>query len=205
MNKAIECIFFIVVSSFIIPFIFGLHKLLEYILFKRNRKRVFLIMYTVVVLIIVGSLLFAIAYAGNYLTQSKLGKYICVIIYTIVLAINASDFFAKNFYQNREIRITNKATAFKNGFTFMSSNFIVAHLPIKLLINGFYLICIIVAQMFSLGLIGDNGFVSFCRFNEYGILIYLAVKEIFEVYAKKQEKTRLDIVADVLDKDIMKN
>ncbi|MBR1974307.1 MAG: hypothetical protein IKA20_00480 [Clostridia bacterium] len=88
-------------------------------------------MYTVVVLIIVGSLLSAIAYAGNYLTQSKLGKYICVIIYTIVLAINASNFFAKNFYQNREIIITNKATAFKNGFTFMSSNFIVAHLPIK--------------------------------------------------------------------------
>lgn len=53
MNAAIECIFFIVVSSFIIPFIFGLHKLLEYILFKRNRKRVFLIMYTIVVLIII--------------------------------------------------------------------------------------------------------------------------------------------------------
>lgn len=205
MNKAIECIFFIVVSSFIIPFIFGLHKLLEYILFKRNRKTVFLIMYTMVVLTIVGSLLSAIAYAGNYLTQSKLGKYICVIIYTIVLAINASDFFAKNFYQNRETHIINKATAFKNGFTFMSSNFIVAHLPIKLLINVFYLVCIIVAQMFSLELIGDNGFVSFCRFNEYGILIYLAVKEIFEIYAKKQEKTRLDIVADILDKDIMKN
>ena len=99
MNTAIECIFFIVVSSFIIPFIFGLHKLLEYILFKRNRKRVFLIMYTIVVLIIIGALLSAIAYAGNYLTQSKLGKYICVISYTIVLAINASDFFAKNFYQ----------------------------------------------------------------------------------------------------------
>ena len=205
MNAAIECVFFIVISSFILPFIFGLHKLLEYILFKRSLKRVFLIMYTVVVLIIIGALLSAIAYAGNYLTQSKLGKYICVIIYTIVLAINASDFFAKNFYQNREIRITNKATAFKNGFTFMSSNFIVAHLPIKLLINVFYLICIIVAQMFSLEVIGDNGFVAFCRFNEYGILIYLAVKEIFEVYAKKQEKTRLDIVADVLDKDIMKN
>ena len=205
MNTAIECIFFIVVSSFIIPFIFGLHKLLEYILFKRSRKRVFLIMYTIVIFIIIGSLLSAIAYAGNYLTQSKLGKYICVIIYTIVLAINASDFFAKNFYQDRETHIINKATAFKNGFTFMSSNFIVAHLPIKLLINVFYLICIIVAQMFSLELIGDNGFVSFCRFNEYGILIYLAVKEIFEVYAKKQEKTRLDIVADVLDKDIMKN
>ena len=205
MNKAIECIFFIVVSSFIIPFIFGLHKLLEYILFKRSRKRVFLIMYTIVIFIIIGSLLSAIAYAGNYLTQSKLGKYICVIIYTIVLAINASDFFAKNFYQDRETHIINKATAFKNGFTFMSSNFIVAHLPIKLLINGFYLICIIVAQMFSLELIGDYGFVSFFRFNEYGLLIYLAVKEIFEVYAKKLEKTRLDIVADVLDKDIMKN
>ena len=166
MNTAIDCIFFIVVSSFIIPFIFGLHKLLEYILFKRSRKRVFLIMYTIVIFIIIGSLLSAIAYAGNYLTQSKLGKYICVIIYTIVLAINASDFFAKNFYQDRETHIINKATAFKNGFTFMSSNFIVAHLPIKLLINVFYLICIIVAQMFSLELIGDNGFVSFCRFNE---------------------------------------
>lgn len=162
-------------------------------------------MYTIVVLIIIGALLSAIVYAGNYLTQSKLGKYICVIIYTIVLAINASDFFAKNFYQNRETHIINKATAFKNGFTFMSSNFIVAHLPIKLLINVFYLICLIVAQMFSLELIGNNEFVSFCRLNEYGILIYLAVKEIFEVYAKKQEKTRLDIVADVLDKDIMKN
>ncbi|MBE7079580.1 MAG: hypothetical protein E7380_06980 [Clostridiales bacterium] len=205
MNKAIECIFFIVVSSFIIPFIFGIHKLLEYILFKRSRKKVFLIMYTIVVLIIIGALLFAIVYAGNYLSQSKLGKYICVIIYTILMAINAADFFAKTFYQNREISITNKTTAFKNGFTFMSSNFIVAHLPIKLLINIFYLICIIVAQMFSLGLIGNNGFVSFCQFNEYGILVYLAVKEIFEVYAKKQEKTRLDIVADVLDKDIMKN
>ena len=205
MNTAIECIFFIVVSSFIIPFIFGLHKLLEYILFKRSCKRVFLILYTIVLLIIIGALFSAIACAGNYLTQSKLGKYICVIIYTIMLAINASDFFAKNFYQNREISITNKATAFKNGFTFMSSNFIIAHLPIKLLINGFYLICIIVAQMFSLELIGDNGFVSFCRFNEYGILIYLAVKEIFEAYAKKQEKIRLNIVADVLDKDIMKN
>ena len=69
----------------------------------------------------------------------------------------------------------------------------------------YILVSIIVAQMFSLELIGDNGFVSFCRFNEYGIIIYIAVKEIFEVYAKKQEKTRLDIVADVLDKDIMKN
>ena len=82
--------------------------------------------------------------------------------------------------------------AFRRGFTKGNVNSIIPKLYIKTLINLFYLIILILAQIEDLKLATlPSGLSYFCTLNKYGIVIVFAVEKIIKSVAAEKKRKRI--------------
>lgn len=205
--QGIQIIFWIVVMSFFVPLI---GAFIAAIIYKYKIHRAHLLIKIVFIAFDI-ALTFGILFAlrglnklGEYLIGFPLGTYICVLTYTILLAIMSSESICNMFFLDRKQGVNSMFSAFKVGYTRAASHMLVFYMPIKPIIYSFYLLCLIVSQVVSLGYTFlSNEIVVFCQMNEYGIVILIAIQEMINSWKKKTDKKRIDIVQDVLDKDIM--
>ena len=203
----IQLVFWFIVMSFFVPLIAASLNVVgyKYKIYQAHLPNKILFAAFGVVLI-VGDLwaLWGLKELGEYLTGFPLGAYICVLVYTILLALMSSDAICKIFFLDRTQNVNSILSAFKAGYTRAASHMFVFYIPIKPIIYSLYLLCLIVSQIVSMGyaFLSDE-VVAFCQLNEYGIVILIAIQEMINSWKKKAEKKRIDIVQEVLDKDIM--
>jgi hypothetical protein len=207
MSEAIGSILFLTLVLYLISTFFGIYEIINYSIenHKYKHKKVLVILIGIIFIVILFFLFDLICFVVKLLSSDEITYYIGVLIYTILLALYSSELFSTRLFQSSKEKIDTKWKAFKNGFTDCASLIIFSHLPISIIIYTWYLLCIIVSQLYDLGFIVHSEFVSFCKYNEYGILVVMAINEIVKVVKAKKEKRRIDIVRDVLDKKMMEN
>ena len=206
MQQVINLLFSIIISSLVLPIILGLRSLFSYQIKLKKTRKVWDVIISVITLCFVFIALEMIFVQRETETIFCWQNYTVVTIYTVVLAFISSDFAKKYLYQDRNIEVVSKCTAFRMGFTRMSAWMLVAYTPINIIIYALYLGCLIVSQLYEFEIITIcSDFVDFCRLHEFGIVILVAIKELLNAIKDKKDKDRNDILNEVLDKDIIGN
>lgn len=207
MQTVIDVIFSLVLFSFVLPFIFGILEMCEYITRKAKGRKwlkpIFFALFTVISLAAI-NLIFQESKTTEIISVEN---YLKVTVYTIVLAIFSSNFARKQLYQDRKEKIDSVKKAFKKGYTKFSAQTPIVFLPINIFLYGTYLLCLIVSQLSTIPTtnIFSPDFIDWCRLHEYGIIILVATKEFLGAFNSKNDKERNVILHDILDKDIIGN
>lgn len=190
---AIAGIFFLVVSAAGTSFSVGLEEIFLYLI-ENSKKSV----KVKKALIIVCHIIFAtctlmfvfwgIGRLSYLLCSTNIGGYIAVIIYTLLLALMA----ANSLYLSPLVKVDSCIKAFRKGFTKASVNHLIPNLYIKTIINLFYLIILILAQIEDLKLATfPSGASYFCTLNKYGIVIVFAIEKIIKSFAPEKKRTEI--------------
>ncbi len=209
MQEIISVIFSLVVSSIVLPIIFGITYVFMFMVETRKPKKLKKIWQALIRLFAIVASFISIELAFSKFQNDSLfclTNYFLVMAYTIILAFISSDFARKYLFQERDTKVTSRITAFRAGFTYMSSWMVVHHLKIDIIICILYVGSLIISQLNEFGVLDCcPELVAFCKLHEFGIVIIIAIKEILNAIKNKKDKPRIDIEDEVLDKDIMKN
>lgn len=195
----IRGIFAVVVQLGCTPFLIGIHEIILYkvslLKFSPKLKSWLKLISIIMLLGLIALTFIGWIKLSEWLQSMKMGDYISVLIYTLLLALISSNIL----YQSPEIVVNSTAKAFKKGFTESSVNNILAQLPLKVIINLLYLVVLIIAQIEDLGYIHFSDGVSyFCTLNKYGIVIILTVEKIIKSF--KPEKERAKVITETFVK-----
>ena len=191
--SAIGSIFILVVSAAAVSVFAGLHELCLFVIVKsskgaRAQKGLAFICHIFYAIISLLFVFFGFFYWVELLCSTNLGCYIAVIVYTLLLALMSTDVV----YLSPSIRVDSALKAFRKGFTSGSVNHIVPNLYLKTIINIFYLVILILAQIEDLGFVKFSDDVSyFFELNKYGIVIVFAIEKIIKSIAPEKRRKRI--------------
>lgn len=189
---AIALIFTIVFETALAPILFGLDDVIIYGIKKTKingkAKTALSIICNIVFCLIALIAIFSVWRLSEYLCSFDVGKYVAVIVYTILLTIISST----TIYHSPKKEITNAWEVYKNGFTRANINNIIPRIPLKAIINIFYVLALIFAQIEDLGFCTFPDEVSyFFTLNKYGIVIVLAIEKILKSFKPDLERAKI--------------
>lgn len=192
MQGIINIIFSLVVSSIVLPIIFGIAYIFMFMLEKRNPKKLKKIWLALVRIFAIVASFVSLELAFIKIQNDSLfclTNYFLIIAYTIILAFISSDFARKYLFQESNIKVTSRITAFRAGFTYMSSWMAVHYIAINVFIYAMYLILVIVSHLNEFGVLDCcPEFVAFCKLHEFGIIVLIAIKEVLNAIKNKMDK-----------------
>ena len=129
-----------------------------------------------------------------YLTTA--GDYISAVLSAVFLSI----MFSENLYQKPKEKIDSVVKAFKKGYTNLMSKYLIAYLPIKLVIHLLYLCVLLTYHVNSLGYVNvPENILYLCELNRYGIVILYAGEKMIKEIGK--DKPRRRILSDTFDEN----
>lgn len=190
---AIACIFMLVFTAGISSILVGIQNVILYRIAQSKNtiktKNILTIgCYIISSAIFLFLVIWGMVHLIEWLCSTNVGSYIAVIIYTLLLALMAADIL----YLSPSENVDSISKAFRRGFTSGSINNIIPNLYLKTIINLFYLVILILAQIEDLGFASfPDGVSYFFTLNKYGIVIVFAIEKIIKSLAPERKRMKI--------------
>lgn len=193
--QTIQIVFAMVITFCITPVFIGLERMFSFQLFKskfsQKQKKTLFIVIRIITIIIPLFLVGACYVVLKKYANSKLMDYICVLIYTALLAIYSNN----KLYISPQESIETPKDAFREGFTRGNLNNIFSEFPLRTLINLAYLAILVCAQIEELQLCTfSTEWSYFFTLNKYGLIVLFATEKIIAGF--KPDAKRAKIMMD---------
>lgn len=194
----VNVIFILVLAMSLAPFVWGIDDAISYkikVSKKCDKTKNRLIKFFAIFMVLVYAILVGIFWLlSDLLNKVDFGGYIKVILYTLVLGVLSSEII----YQSPKQEINSAWDAFKSGLTKANVNNFWANMPLNVIINLFYLIVLILAQVDDLGYCEfSKGGSLFLTLNKYGIVILFAVQKIIKSVVPDKARAKIMLEAFV--------